>query len=308
MVARLQACANASRISRRRASSGGRSRAAPAGGRLRGGDAGGRCRGGAGRRRHGRRGVRGGRRAGTCRRARAAAPPRRARPRLPARGRPAPTSAYSMTPVQSRPSRLRSTTSAGSGIICMISCADVVPSTRESTKPSVGESVSFWKRSSGSLERPEDAVEVAERVADHVGVLRRPAPPRGSARRSTSFSVSSPPARRRLLLELVAALVPGEHLREHLVDVEGDGVLEAARVDEAQLDEAPGRAASCRASTISVARSRSAGESRPRRTSISPSCSSATFVSALTMCRGGSARSAARRRSRSGGARLRRPT
>ena len=42
--------------------------------------------------------------------------------------------------------------SAGSGIICTISRALVIPSTRESTKPSSGDRVSFWKRSSGSLE------------------------------------------------------------------------------------------------------------------------------------------------------------
>jgi hypothetical protein len=57
-----------------------------------------------------------------------------------------------MAPVESRPSRLLCVRSGGSGIIWTISRALVMPSTRESTKPSAGDRVSFWKRRSGSLE------------------------------------------------------------------------------------------------------------------------------------------------------------
>src|SRR5262249_5822491 len=40
-----------------------------------------------------------------------------------------------------------------------------------------------------------------------------------------------------LLDELVGALVPGEHAREAIVDVEGDRVLEPAHVEHAELDQ-----------------------------------------------------------------------
>jgi len=56
-------------------------------------------------------------------------------------------------PVETRPNRLFCVSSTGSGMSWNSSRAVVVPSMRESTKPSFGDSVSFWKRSSGSLER-----------------------------------------------------------------------------------------------------------------------------------------------------------
>ena len=123
---------------------------------------------GSGRRRRGRRRRARGRgrraaRAGAASRGRS---PRAGRRRL--AGRRGATN--STTPVESRPSRLLCVRSAGSGIICTISRALVTPSTRESTKPSAGDSVSFWKRSSGSVGEREHPVHVAERVAHHVRV------------------------------------------------------------------------------------------------------------------------------------------
>jgi hypothetical protein len=61
--------------------------------------------------------------------------------------------ANSMMPVQRRPYRLFSTSSCGSGIISTIWRAFITPSTRDRTYPSVGLSVTFWKRSRGSVDR-----------------------------------------------------------------------------------------------------------------------------------------------------------
>jgi hypothetical protein len=61
---------------------------------------------------------------------------------------------YSTTPVDSRPKRLRWTSSGGSGMSCITSRALSVPSMRESRKPSVGVRAMRWKRSRGSLESP----------------------------------------------------------------------------------------------------------------------------------------------------------
>jgi hypothetical protein len=58
-----------------------------------------------------------------------------------------------MIPVQSRPNRLFWVCSAGMGMRSVIWRALVVPSTRDSTNPSLGERVIFWKRSRGSAER-----------------------------------------------------------------------------------------------------------------------------------------------------------
>jgi hypothetical protein len=59
----------------------------------------------------------------------------------------------SITPVHSRPKRLFWVSAGSRGLIWMISRADSVLSTRERTKPSVGERAMRWKRSRGSLER-----------------------------------------------------------------------------------------------------------------------------------------------------------
>src|SRR5262245_951013 len=61
-------------------------------------------------------------------------------------------SPYSTMPVQSSPKRLFCVSSTGNGMSWMTSRALVTPSTRDSTKPSVGESVIFWKRRRGSGE------------------------------------------------------------------------------------------------------------------------------------------------------------
>ncbi len=61
-------------------------------------------------------------------------------------------SPYATIPVQSSPKRLFCVSSGGRGMSWMISLAVVAPSTRESTKPSAGESVIFWKRRRGSGE------------------------------------------------------------------------------------------------------------------------------------------------------------
>jgi hypothetical protein len=58
-----------------------------------------------------------------------------------------------MMPVQSRPNRLFWVCSLGMGMRSVIWRAVSVPSTRDSTKPSLGESVIFWKRRRGSVER-----------------------------------------------------------------------------------------------------------------------------------------------------------
>ena len=59
----------------------------------------------------------------------------------------------------------------GSGISCITSRALSVPSTRESTYPSVGERLMRWKRRSGSVERPTTRSRSPSAVADDVGVL-----------------------------------------------------------------------------------------------------------------------------------------
>ncbi len=80
-------------------------------------------------------------------RARRAASPRRGKGRVSGWSSRCPT-----MPVQSSPKRLRSTSSAESGIRLRTSRALSVPSILDSTKPSIGVSVIFCWRSRGSLE------------------------------------------------------------------------------------------------------------------------------------------------------------
>ena len=128
-----------------------------------------------------------------------------------------------MIPVESRLSRLRSTSSADSGIICTTPRALVVPSMRESTKPSAGESVSFWKRSSGSDEWTAPA-RCRPAPRGRRGDL---APPHrledqlcgGDLERQLAFGLGLV-----LILEDVGALGPEEDLRQQLAHVRLDRV------------------------------------------------------------------------------------
>ena len=110
----------------------------------------------------------------------------------------------------------------------------VHPREHEAVGGGQGELLEAQQRIVGQGQGPAD---VAEGVADHVGVLDGPHRLEDQlAGRQLEGELAVDRALG-ALVELVGALVPGEDLGQDLPDVEGDRVLEAVSVEEPQLDE-----------------------------------------------------------------------
>jgi len=130
----------------------------------------------------------------------------------------------------------------------------------------------------------EHAVDVAERIADDVGVLDPVDRLQDDvARRELEGDLVGADRHLRLRHELPGSVGPAEDAGEDLVDVSGDGALEAVRVEGPSSRRAWPRRFFSR-TTRSVARSRFSFERSPCRTSISPRRSSVTLVVAFTRC------------------------